>query len=228
MLEAPPTELPSYMLAVARVPLVPTHPTTPVPMPNHEIAASRAMPAPLPGPPVAVPHFVAPPAPALPPVNDLAGTISVSSLPVPGKPPADPLPFGGAPSQEFMASLSAPASTAPHPAVGETLPLGGNLLAFMRPALPFDPGASAPAPGGPRASQWPPLTLDAYASLCAELAVFPANSLDILRKYGVADDTMKRGLDQQWRELFTTAPPLREEWQRKMTGFCDWLRRAGG
>ncbi len=235
--EAPASESPAAREAVSRVrdslngvaisPPTPAAWTAPVPMPTYAIVSSHLMAAPVPPAPVAIPQFVAPPPPALRPVSNLAGTISVSSLPVPGKPPADPLPFGGAPSAEFVASLAAPASTTPHPEVGETLPLGGNLLAFMRPALPFDQGGSAPAPGAPGATQWPALTLDAYASLCAELAVFPLKFVDILRKYGVTDDAMKRGLDQHWRDLFTTAPPLHEEWQRKTAGFCEWLRRAG-
>jgi hypothetical protein len=150
-------------------------------------------------------------------------------MPVPHRPPADPLPFGITLSSEFMASLSAARPAAPHYEVGETLPLGANLLSAMLPALPFGHVGSAPPPVVPKPAPAPApqLTLDAYASLCAELAVFPARTIDILRKYGVLDDTMKRELDQRWRDIFITAPPLRDEWQRKVASFGDWLRRGG-
>lgn len=216
-------------------------------------------PAPIVTPPVVARPVMTPP-PALQPATDLSRTLSAPSLPVPDRRATNPLPFGGTPSAEFVASFAEPASTKPHPAVGETLPLGASLLASLRPTLPFE--HSAPRPGAvvgkrnevaetlplganvlsailptlpfnqpARASgiavPLPDLTLDAYASLCAELSVFPANAADILRKYGVADDRVKRGLDQRWQDLFTTAPPLRDEWQRKTTAFCDWLRRGG-
>jgi hypothetical protein len=215
--------------------------------------------APVVTPPVVARPVMTPP-PLLQPATDLSRTLSAPSLPVPDRGPTNPLPFGGTPSAEFVASFAEPASTTPHPAVGETLPLGASLLASLRPTLPFE--HSAPRPGAvvgkrnevaetlplganvlsailptlpfnqpARASgiavPLPDLTLDAYASLCAELSVFPANAADILRKYGVADDRVKRGLDQRWQDLLTTAPPLRDEWQRKTTAFCDWLRRGG-
>lgn len=111
--------------------------------------------------------------------------------------------------------------------IAETLPLGANLLSTLLPTLPFNrPARAAGAEGAPPV-RLPDLTLDAYASLCAELSVFPTKTEEIFRKYGVADDRVKRGLDQRWQDLFTTAPPLRDEWQRKTTAFCDWLRRSG-
>lgn len=111
--------------------------------------------------------------------------------------------------------------------IAETLPLGANMLSTLLPTLPFNqPAHTAGAAVAPPA-RLPDLTLDAYASLCAELAVFPTKTEEIFRKYGVADDQVQRGLHQRWQDLFTTAPPLRDEWQRKTTAFCDWLRRSG-
>jgi hypothetical protein len=177
------------------------------------------------------PAFAAatPPAPVPPgfwPSGDLSGTISVSSRAAAGGSPIDPLPFGPTPSSEFVASLSAAKPTAPHSEVGETLPLGANLLSAMLPALPFNRAGSPSPPVAGRPAPAPQLTLDAYASLSAELAVFPAQAIDILRKYGVLDDTMRRELDQRWGDLFLIAPPLRDEWQRKVVSFGDWLRRG--
>lgn len=201
--------------------------TEPIPMPRQESIPLQVAPISSPVPSLT---GVKPPA-SIPPTfrqaSDLAGTISVASLPIPDRPPTDPLPFGITPSAEFVASLSVARPTTPHSEVGETLPLGANLLSAMLPALPFNHAGSFLSPAVAKPAPSPQLTLDAYASLCAELAVFPARATDILRKYGVVDDTMRRELDQRWRVLFTTASPLREEWQRKVTSFGDWLRRGG-
>ena len=245
---------------------VPVPRTAPVPAPREEHVPLPPVQLPSYSPPLSTANPVAPLPlpPALRPASDLSCTIAASSLPIPERPPADPLPFGNTRSAEFVASLSAIGPTTPHSEVGETLPLGANLLASIRPTLPFDSLASVPGPprakhakvaetlplganllsallptlpfkqlaGAHAAGVAPPtplpdLTLDAYASLCAELTVFPAKSAEILRKYGLADDRARRGMDQRWQDLFTTAPSLRSEWQRKTTAFCDWLRHNG-
>ena len=206
---------------------VPIARAEPIPMPRQESIPLPIVSIPIHSSPLAAARPPTPVPPAFWPSSDLAGTISVASLPIPHRPPADPLPFGITPSSEFVASLAAVRPATPHSEVGETLPLGANMLSAMLPALPFNHAGTAPPPVAGKFASAPQLTLDAYASLCAELSVFPARTIDILQKYGVVDDSMRRELDQRWRDLFTTAPPLRDEWQRKVTSFSDWLRRGG-
>lgn len=201
--------------------------TDPFPMTRQESISSHVAPIPSPIPSLASAKPPAPVPPAFRQASDLAGTMSLATLPIPDLPLAAPLPFGIMPSSEFVASLSAVRPTTPHSEVGETLPLGANLLSAMLPSLPFNHAGSALPPMAAKPAPLPQLTLDAYASLCAELWVFPSRAADILRKYGVVDDVMRRELDHRWGDLFTTVPLLREEWQRKVTSFGDWLRCGG-
>ncbi len=201
--------------------------TEPFPMPQQESISLHVAPIPSPFPSLASATPPAPVPPAFHQASDLASTLSLATLPIPDLPRAAPLPFGITPSSEFVASRSAVRPTIPHSEVGETLPLDANLLSAMLPAVPFNHAGSALPPMAAKPAPSPQLTLDAYASLCAELWVFPSRAADILRKYGVVDDITRRELDHRWRDLFTTAPPFREEWQRKVTLFGDWLRRGG-
>ncbi|MEP7120949.1 MAG: hypothetical protein ABJE95_08575 [Byssovorax sp.] len=139
--------------------------------------------------------------------------------------PAAALPFGPTASPSFAAGMSAPRVAAPEPTVGgETLPLGVDLLGSLRKELPFMKGAAAPAPP---AAAWPQLPLDTYASLCAELAVFPERAAEILKKYGIADEAVRRGVDREWTERLAAHPTTQDLWQRKVGEFRAWLHRGG-
>lgn len=204
-------------------------------------APATAEPAPIkaPAPPVLVPAkeiaapFLAPEIPARevpsapppvisrPPVlrapSHLAGTM-MSPEPLQGAKTPTVLPFSAAPSPSFVAEMSAPRPDVPEAKVGgATLPLGVDLLGAMRQELPFKK-ANAAAPR---------LTLDTYASLCAELSVFPEHAADILTKYGITDEAGRRTVDREWAERLSAHPTTQAEWQRKVTEFRAWLKRGG-
>ena len=161
--------------------------------------------------------------------------------------PKRALPFGDKPSQALP---PAPAPTSPPKSgmSGQTLPAEVNLMAlvtpFTKPSTPpvFSPaptpppavsGDSAPppaltteaaspgvtAPGGTA----PEMTVDAYASLCAEMAVFPQRRGDILRRYNIADDAALAVLRARWKERFGREPAMEMVWQEKYRTFRDWL-----
>ncbi|MDI3291758.1 hypothetical protein [Polyangium sp. 15x6] len=131
--------------------------------------------------------------------------------------PKMPLPFSDRPAPEFVEAMQTPRAPAPKTAITDaTLPLQMDLMAQARAAMPFlKPSASVEAPR---------LTLDAYASLCAELAVAPENRAEIFRRYGIRDDAAWRAVDEEWRGRFTKGPEIQREWQGKYDRFREWLR----
>ena len=131
-------------------------------------------------PPAVVIHAPLPPAPiamvSMPPVvrapAHLSGTMMTPEPVTGGRPAAAALPFGQAPSAEFVSEMSAPRVSAPEASVGsETMPLGVDLLGSLRKELPFLKAAPSVPAAVLAAAAWPRLTLDTYASLCAELSV---------------------------------------------------------
>jgi hypothetical protein len=136
--------------------------------------------------------------------------------------PRQALPFGDKPALD----LSKPSPPQQAPAIsGETLPLQVNLMAM---ALPFmkgqrealetkDAGTSAPLP------KVPTMTLDAYASLCAELSAQPDRRIEVLRRYRIADDAALNALHASWQKQFADQPRMQTEWQSKYQAFRDWL-----
>ncbi len=157
----------------------------------------------------------------------LSGTMTTSESLAGALPAAAALPFGQAPSAEFVGEMSAPRAGASEATVGgATLPLGVDLLGKMRKELPFMKAASAVPVSAP-AAPVPRLTLDTYASLCAELSVAPERAQEILKKYGIGDEAARRGVDREWGERLSTHPETQILWQRKVTEFRAWLVRGG-
>jgi hypothetical protein len=67
-------------------------------------------------------------------------------------------------------------------------------------------------------------TLPSYASLCAELSLAPPEKVaEILRRYGVADETARRALDETWRARLAESPAMRQEMQKLYKDYRDWL-----
>ena len=159
-------------------------------------------------PPVA--GAVAPARPAL------SGTMAARDLPTfVAQAAAHPLPFGAIPSPEFLASLDAPRSP---PSPGATMAGGGD----VRVTLPFAKPATA---AGSKPARFPRLTLESYASLCAELSVYPDRAADILGKYGVTDDEARRAVDDDWGARLAENADTREEWERLRATHEGWLRQ---
>ncbi|MDC0740948.1 hypothetical protein [Polyangium mundeleinium] len=145
---------------------------------------------------------------------DLAMTGPIK-LPATAEPP---LPFSDRPAPEFVEAMQTPRAPAPRTAITDaTLPLQMDLMAQARAAMPFlKPSAPVEAPR---------LSLDAYASLCAELAVRPESRAKVFRRYGIRDDAAWRAVDQEWRVRFTERPEIQREWQGKYDRFREWLLR---
>ena len=167
----------------------------------------------------------------------------------PLSPASNPLPFGDKPTLD---PTPREPSGLPHPGSGSTLPLGMDLMAQVRQALPFaksagaTPPSSTPAqlspappppstPGqAPSSGPAPPaslapiaspsrMTLQTYASLCAELAYYPANRGAILARYGITDDAEHRSIEREWQSRLAD-PESRSKWQQLYTTYSDWLR----
>ena len=128
-----------------------------------------------------------------------------------------PAPFGRKKHVTTPFRKDAPAAPPPVIAAGSsgaelTRPPAGATIPIDRaevPGLEFEP---------------PELTLEQYAWLCAETAVFPALAQEANRKYGIADERTRGALDRQWRERFTAEPAIRAAWKSLLTRCKSWLR----
>jgi hypothetical protein len=120
------------------------------------------------------------------------------------------LPFGAPPREEREPPVSEPPVTAPLPSTSPP-----------RDVLPF-----RPAP--PNA---PSLTLEAYASLCAELAAFPDQSEAIFTRYGLENAQNRRAVDLAWQERLRRSPAelnaCQELYQRALASWQGEARRLG-
>lgn len=156
--------------------------------------------------------------------SSLAGTMSAPDLPsFIKRAAAKPLPFREAPSPQFLTVPSVPSSSS-IPS-GATMELGVDIFAQVKSALPF-PGRSAPAanPTSDRQQEFPRLPLETYASLCAELSVFTDRSAEILKKYGISNEHVRRAVDNDWQGRLSAHTDTREELQRLKTTYETWLR----
>lgn len=129
----------------------------------------------------------------------------------------------------FIAGASAPpappvASVPAADPVDETLVPSGFVVENP---LPFQPAPSPGVASGPASG----LTLEQYASLCAELAVFPQQVEMIFRKYGIASLRERLTLDLAWQERLRHNLLEYVEWhefyQRYQTYWADPAHHDG-
>ena len=77
----------------------------------------------------------------------------------------------------------------------------------------------------------PNLTLEQYASLCAELAVFPRHVEAVFQRYGLVSLKKRLTLDLAWRERLRRDATEYQEWQRLYQRYQDYwadpTRREG-
>jgi hypothetical protein len=101
------------------------------------------------------------------------------------------------------------------PGLGETAPLGDDSMIRALAALPFpsDPAGAAFRLGG--------LTLEQYASFCAELAVSPAEEAQLLEKYHV---TTRAALDHPWQQHFAQHPERRDAFESNLAEYTRYVR----
>ncbi|MCC6522798.1 MAG: hypothetical protein IT373_09070 [Polyangiaceae bacterium] len=88
-------------------------------------------------------------------------------------------------------------------------------------ALPFRT-AAAPHPVAPAP---PALTLPQYASLCAELALYPAHAAAVLARYLLRGPHDVRALEVAYATRFARDPASRTEFERVYRQYAAWLTR---
>lgn len=121
------------------------------------------------------------------------------------------LPFQGSKSALDMGSPPGGASeSAPDATETITAPLQAARAAEE--AIPFRPAAAAAASADPPAP--PTLTLQQYASLCAELAMFPDRTEDTFHRYGLGNQRDRLTADLGWQERLRRNPEEYQAWQR--------------
>jgi hypothetical protein len=91
----------------------------------------------------------------------------------------------------------------------------GEVMSPLVAALPFQKSSGS--------ERLPQLTLEQYASLCAERNAKPGELEATLRKYGLADDKAERSLDDQWKQSFDARPKQRERWLQMVREYTAWL-----
>jgi hypothetical protein len=141
-----------------------------------------------------------------------------------------PLPFTPAPAhpEGFPPSLPSPTSAGQakpdnlaHPEtfvapVPDNHPVDATLVAVGRVTanpLPFQAAPSSEMMSGSSSRLTFRLTLDQYAALCAEIAVFPEQAERVLRQYGFLSLDEKRALDRVWHERLRLDSTEHREWQ---------------
>ncbi|HMV32699.1 MAG TPA: hypothetical protein PKA50_11310 [Gemmatimonadales bacterium] len=85
-------------------------------------------------------------------------------------------------------------------------------------------GTAPPARTPEKAAAAPKFPLQTYASLCAELALHPANRAAILSRYGIGSDAEHRAIDEEWRAPLLE-PEQRQKWQEYYNTYSEWLRK---
>jgi hypothetical protein len=73
------------------------------------------------------------------------------------------------------------------------------------------PSIASSGAGG--AAAVPELTLEQYASLCSEIAVFPQQADAIFQRYGLGSQRDRPSVDRAWRERLRRDPSLYRDWQ---------------
>lgn len=187
----------------------------PAPAPPPRAAQLREQPPdpvadPLPSPPPLPPVVPAPPA--------LVGTAPLA-LPEGVRDQLAALPFvpPRAPTgREPARTMKVPVMTR---GLGGTLPVGDDSIARAVATLPFAGEAATAA-----VVLVPRLSLETYASLCAELAVTPDRAAEIRVKYQVPSEASQRALDEAWRGWLAEQPRERAAFEATVTAYAAWLR----
>lgn len=95
------------------------------------------------------------------------------------------------------------------------------------PAVPIGSAPpAAPVTPAPPAPVVPTLTAEQYASLCVDLEMQPAQSAEILRRYGT-NEPGKRVLDDGWSRVFAEQPARRAAFENAKAAYRTWLSKGG-
>ncbi|MBI4703782.1 MAG: hypothetical protein HY744_21950, partial [Deltaproteobacteria bacterium] len=158
-----------------------------------------------------------------------------------GRPPSRVATLLGAPALPFRpaAEPARPPAAVPEPAVrpspaaslGQTSAMvDPDAIARFRQALPFlargggVPDGDAPAREPEAEGGVPTLTLEQYASLCAECEACPERAAEIQARYQVPTEAVRRALEQRWRDDLARDPALGRRWEESRARYQAWLR----
>ena len=120
-----------------------------------------------------------------------------------------------APGPELARTMKSPA---PNWRQGETAPLGDDSVAkAVAAVLPFVPVGAAPVP-------FPRLSLEAYASVRAELSLWPERSAEILPRYHVMNEAAQTALEEHWQRELAASPEARATFEKDLASYTAWLR----
>ena len=106
---------------------------------------------------------------------------------------------------------------------GKTAPLGDDSIAKAVAALPFL-GSKVGAALVPL----PRLPLETYASLRAELSIWPDRSAEILPRYHVMNEAARRALEEHWQGELAASPETRASFDKALAEYTAWLRTQRG
>lgn len=155
-------------------------------------------------------------------------------------------PLGGVLPFKAAGAAAAP-MPALEPAADEAVDMsGGTVIAespFAQKALPWEKGPSggkgnAPpqtppsSPGGPapadgQAATVEGMTVEQYASLCAEIAVKPTQSAEIEKRYRLSS-AARHKLDAAFRERFARDGALQSRFKQLAQQYRAWLEKSAG
>lgn len=106
--------------------------------------------------------------------------------------------------------------------LGDTMPVDDDRLARVVAALPFLGGTL-----GAGTIPFPRLSLEQYASLCAELReASPAEREAVLRRYHVLHEASLGALVAHWEARLSSAPEERARLAKAVEDYAAWLRVA--
>lgn len=180
-----------------------------------------------PPPPVAVPAPVAPAAVAPPPA--IAVPAPVAPAPVMAPPPS------------AIDDVDEETATSPlhKTLIDEAAPLTSPArLTSTAPSIPFQAGGAPRArgetpagglpfvAGGPRTDPLQRFPLGVYASVCAELQLFPQQAEGILRRYGLSDPALREAVDRGHKEKLAGDPALRRQFDELLARAHATLRSS--
>ncbi|MDC3961372.1 hypothetical protein [Polyangium jinanense] len=135
-------------------------------------------------------------------------------LPFGSEPPPPPRPLGDTAPAFPSAKPVMPFPAADKPPVAPPAPRPApSLLAETSLALPINLSAVLPfvkpTPSAPATR----LSIEAYATMCAEIWLDPPGALRIIARYGLSPEA-KRAEDAAWQARFAAEPATRATWER--------------
>ena len=155
--------------------------------------------------------------PAVRPVQDLTITSVALDIPPEIRELMGRLPFlPRAPGPELARTMKVPVH---NPRQGQTAPLGDDSIEKAEAVLPFVGNTV-----GAALVPFPRLSLEQYASLRAELWVWPERRVEILPRYHVMNAAVRRALEEHWHFEFVASPEARATFDQLLADYTAWLR----